>query len=508
MKRNYTLFNTFEGMNDDYTLVPPPAKFKALKSFLLASFTLFAAVIMASCEFWHQPVREYLETWTMEVAIEKYELFGVESYTDKDGNLCIPSGQDVPVTLFMRNPKHFVLDQSSNIEKPETFPEIQQDAQDTTLLHFTYSSDYLKDFDGSEDNEIGSTLTVIHPKNQTRKEYTFSLKCNSKPPVIDDAAIMTTGSGADQKYVLAIRCPTTDKCDNNGIHRDIVSITINGVTYPVTPASNGELIFGDSLFKRTRPSSLNTINRNFDHSDLAVYFCPDEGASEESKNSKTYTITYTDRAGFTNTRTIDAKLPGMSDPLVYDNDNADSEAATLDESSVNILHIDSTENANYSTVTIKMPTVNDIGLSVAESHPQIYWTLKDTSTGKDVPQNPEVAWPSSTDITLKIPKEGEYTLKVHAEADAHTPSSEKTYRLKLEYAQLPPPVVKKTNGTSLTAGSGSNTNNYIEVGNDNNATVKIYVPTTDVNNNSFLNGNNVNLYYSSAPGSTSAEPTE
>lgn len=61
MKRNFTIPNHFKRIKNDYTLVPAPAKFKALKSFLLASFTLFAAVIMASCEFWHQPVREYLD---------------------------------------------------------------------------------------------------------------------------------------------------------------------------------------------------------------------------------------------------------------------------------------------------------------------------------------------------------------------------------------------------------------------------------------------------------------
>ncbi|MBP5751528.1 MAG: hypothetical protein J6W60_01540, partial [Treponema sp.] len=57
------------------------------------------------------PVRDYLERYTREIAIEKYEIEGVESYYDADGNLCIPSGQDggVQITLFMRNPYHYVL---------------------------------------------------------------------------------------------------------------------------------------------------------------------------------------------------------------------------------------------------------------------------------------------------------------------------------------------------------------------------------------------------------------
>lgn len=91
--------------------------------------------ILSSCEFWNQPVRDYFEKWTNEVAIEKFEVIGVESYQDKDGNLCIASDQPAPVTLFMRNPYHYVLT-SSNISRPEFFPEIAQDSEDTTLLHF------------------------------------------------------------------------------------------------------------------------------------------------------------------------------------------------------------------------------------------------------------------------------------------------------------------------------------------------------------------------------------
>ena len=488
-----------------HTLVPTATHriYRLLTATLVALSTFF----FSSC---NEPVRDYFEKWTKEVSIAKYELIGIESYTDKDGNLCIASDQDVPVTLFMINPYHYsnIVVSSGDITTTATgtFPSITQDANDTTLLRFTYGRDFL--LENECGGEIGATINLKHPMNSTVKEYTFSIKSNSKPPLIEDAAIMTTGTGNDQEFVLAFRCPPLNDCkENGGIHHDIVSIMIDGETYPVTPASNGELIFSDPRFTRTRPTPLNAINKNFDDSELAVYFCQNEGTNDETKNGKTYTITFTDSAGFTNSRTIDARLPGMSSPLVYDNDNADSEAATLDETAVNILHIDNTQDAACSTVTIKLPEVNDIGLPVAEKNPKIYWELKDIS-GNLVSQDSSVTSPSSSNVSLKIPTEGEYTLKVYATADAHTNSSEKTYRLKLEYAQLPPPVVKKTNGTSLTAGSGSNTNNYIEVGNDNNATVKIYVPTTDVNNNSFLNGNNVNLYYSSAPGSTSAEPTE
>ena len=599
------------------------------------ALTFFALVTLffSSCQFWNEPVRDYFEKWTQEVSIAKYELVGIESYTDKDGNLCISSDQDATVTLFMINPYHYsnVTVSSGDITTTAsgTFPTITQDSNDTTLLHFTYPRDFLIANDCG--GEIGATINVRHPMNQTTKEYSFTLKSNSRPPLIEDAAIMTTGDSNDQKFVLAFRCPPLDDCkEDGGIHHDIVSITIDGQTYPVTPASNGELFFGDSMFTRTRPTPLNSINKNFAHSELAVYFCKNEGATEENKNGKTYTISYTDSAGFTNPLTIDARLPGMGDPLVYDNDNAETEAVALDDNELNILHIDDTENAVCSTVTIKLPEVNDIGLPVAGNNPKIYWALYNDSGNLISPENGPTANDSPVHVT--IPTEGEYRLKVYAAADGHLNSFEKTYRLrldyvqldppevedndsnilahdgtvnhlhidsspanaswttirltqadtdstgktiyggaisytllngsnseitisdssefasatqeadgsitlklkqegdytlrthttaighrdsvtseyklKLEYERLPPPVVKKGSDTPLTAGTGSNTNNYIAVGSDNNATVKVCVPTEDINGNSFLNGGDVTVHYRLERGFAGTDPTD
>jgi len=102
-------------MKNSYTRVAVP-RFRSLKYLFLAFFTFFVTLIMTSCEYWHQPVRDYFEKWTNEVAIDKFEIEGIETYYDKDENLCIGSDQDVPVILFMRNPYHYRLGSTNSTD--------------------------------------------------------------------------------------------------------------------------------------------------------------------------------------------------------------------------------------------------------------------------------------------------------------------------------------------------------------------------------------------------------
>ncbi len=226
---------------------------------------LLASLFLSSCEFWQQPVRDYFEKWTNEIAIDKFQIEGVESYYDKDGNLCIPSGQDVPVTLFMRNPYHYKLGASdsavsdfSDLGYPKEPPYITeldpgdnhlitQDANDTTVLHFTYPLDYLSTNDGG--GNIGKTIQIRHPYNGNLQNFSLKLKCNSKPPVISEAAIMK----AKNKYVIAFKCPSSRQLGE--IHKDIQYITINDASYPVS-ISGGTMSISDGAFSSTPPDGL------------------------------------------------------------------------------------------------------------------------------------------------------------------------------------------------------------------------------------------------------------
>ncbi|MBR6154420.1 MAG: hypothetical protein IKQ43_08295, partial [Treponema sp.] len=144
--------------------------FRKTHSLFISVFSLFVALILTSCEFWQQPIRGYFEEWTEECCIAKYELDGIESYTDKDGNLCIASDHDAPVKLYLINPYHYTLDTLQyplDIDTPSPFPSITPDPNDTTVLHFTYEQSALESKEGGE--EIGGTLTMHHPVNPTLK---------------------------------------------------------------------------------------------------------------------------------------------------------------------------------------------------------------------------------------------------------------------------------------------------------------------------------------------------
>ena len=194
--------------------------------FFILSFLIFS-FLFTSCDFWNEPVHDYFEKWTSEVSIAKYELVGIESYTDKDGNLCIASDQDAPVKLFMINPYHYtnVVIASDDIETSATgtFPTITQNVDDSTLLDFTYGSDFLLSNECGGD--IGATINVRHPMNGTAKEYTFSLKCNSRPPEVKGQAVLVSAS-LGQKYVICFYLPTSELSSDRHIN-DIHTIFID-----------------------------------------------------------------------------------------------------------------------------------------------------------------------------------------------------------------------------------------------------------------------------------------
>ena len=209
----------------NYTTLTGPVH-RLGRVFALTFFTL-ATLFFSSCQFWNEPVRGYFEKWTQEVSIAKYELVGIESYTDKDGNTCISSDQDAPVTLFMINPYHYsnVTVSSGDIttDATGTFPSITQDANDTTLLRFTYGRDFL--LANECGGEIGATISLKHPYNGTAKEYTFNLKSNSRPPEVKGQAVLVSAS-LGQKYVICFYLPTSELSSDRHIN-DIHTIFID-----------------------------------------------------------------------------------------------------------------------------------------------------------------------------------------------------------------------------------------------------------------------------------------
>lgn len=191
------------------------------RSFFILPLIAVASAFFSSCEYWHEPVREYLENWTEKVYIERFELDGIESYYDKNGNLCIASDRDAPVNLILLNPHHYKLTNLPNTVALGS-PKLTQDPNDSTMLHFTYDRVFLGEKEGG--GEIGTTLTLKHPYNPTEKDFTFSLKCNSKPPMVKGSSLQVGGDG---KYVVCFYLPVSELTGNTH-SMDTHTLYING----------------------------------------------------------------------------------------------------------------------------------------------------------------------------------------------------------------------------------------------------------------------------------------
>ena len=408
-----------------YTFVSDPAKFRFVNSLYLATLTLFVAFVLTSCEFWQQPVRGYFEEWTSEVSIVKFEVDGVETYYDKDGNLCIPSGnQNVPLTLFLINPYHYNYNTEYQSKLPKldtTNRVITADANDTTLLHLTYSNSYLKDHDGKsgDDGEIGATINLAHPVNPTSKEFTFSLKCNSRPPKITDGAVMVNTNNGSSTYCLCFNLPLPT------IHYDLKTIIINdgnsSSTINCHVESSGAIVLDDAG-NLSLSAPVGDLNRIADG--------PEFIASTNSPNhlyyktaiplvpgkEQSFTITLVDEAGLSCSTVISTTSEQIRSPVVKD---AVSNA-TISASISKTLQLNSDYNAKVS-----VSTPNQLSNGQPVDGVTVKYTL--TMTDPSVTQYPETTLDSTGIIELQ--DTGTYQLKIHAEKEGYLSSSEITYTI-------------------------------------------------------------------------------
>ena len=236
---------------------------------LITILLLALTFLFSSCDMMHQPVRGYFEEWTSEVSIQKFEVEGVETYYDKNGNLCIPSDHDAQVTFFMVNPYHYDYynnsEYSGKIEGISVQGQnIEADPNDTTLLHMTYPKGFLEGAEGGQ--EIGGEIFLPHPRNPTKKAFSFSLKCNSKPPEVIGQTVMVMVMDSNSKYVICFYLPTvalgsaTHNKDTHTIYIDntpiatgnaseLIAASASSATLNLARLSNG------ATFDSTPPSS-------------------------------------------------------------------------------------------------------------------------------------------------------------------------------------------------------------------------------------------------------------
>lgn len=79
-------------------------------------------IFITSCSFfmdsYNEPVKEFFKEYTESSAIMTYSFDG-DYPTNSDGITCLPSGEDLTVTLTMRNPQGYSLDFNCDFVYPD-----------------------------------------------------------------------------------------------------------------------------------------------------------------------------------------------------------------------------------------------------------------------------------------------------------------------------------------------------------------------------------------------------
>lgn len=189
---------------------------------------------ITACKQFTADINEELGYWAAEVIVADYS-FSVPYQTSNDGALCIPSANDVKLTITLKNPKNFrlVMPTSSddagkviNFPGLTTQPELGTEytfKQTGDMLELTYKSDFLKAHEWST-GSIGPEITLMSADGRKfGKKFSLNIEANTPPPEIGDITIAKTNE-ADPHYVLCFTVQDTDMgtiIAGENLHKDL-----------------------------------------------------------------------------------------------------------------------------------------------------------------------------------------------------------------------------------------------------------------------------------------------
>ena len=145
---------------------------KLLKILTMVAAMLAAALFFAGCKQFLEDPEEFLGYWSSEVVPIDFSI-DKPYQTSNDGALCIPSADDVKLTIKLRNPRKFTLIMPTSVldaGKVINFPGFLSDQQpryniDYTfkqtgdMLELTYREAFLKAHEWSN-GAIGPEITL------------------------------------------------------------------------------------------------------------------------------------------------------------------------------------------------------------------------------------------------------------------------------------------------------------------------------------------------------------
>lgn len=324
---------------------------------------LFSVVFFASCQFitdsCNRPVHEYFESYIDDVAI-MYHKFDASLPKDKDGIYCIPSGRDRTITLYLRNAKDYKLDLGIlALDSDASGYSIIQKATDRSVLIIKLPNDYLKATEGGK--EFSPTITIRDSATEREfNSYQFNVRINSVPPEISDAIVMLD---EENHYVLCFNLAGKKIVGN--VHKDIVSVSINGKEFSLTVSNDDEICssnrdlresVADVILKSNSNGSnlsfpsVDTKAADYDGIKKSFYYFTNDRINEEDT---VYKIVLKDKMGLTSSRTTSVYAEKLSSPIIYEGDKVTK--VKLSKESVELHELSSGGDGSFK-VWLKAPS--------------------------------------------------------------------------------------------------------------------------------------------------------
>ena len=247
---------------------------KFLKILTTIAVVLTAALFFAGCKPFLEDPEEMLSYWTSEVVPVDFSI-NVTVQTSTDGALCVPSADDVKLTIKLRNPRNFTLvmpTSPADAGKVIYFPGLSTQpvyGTDYTLnltandtLKLTYTQAFLQAHEWSNGN-IGPEITFISTDGRKfGKKFSLNIEANTPPPEIGDIKIAKT----EGYYALCFNETEgmTPILNGKRLHKDIKAIHIqkeggSEETIPLTVKDDGSGFDIPSTLPEGLLSSVDTI---------------------------------------------------------------------------------------------------------------------------------------------------------------------------------------------------------------------------------------------------------
>ncbi len=310
---------------------------KLLKILTTIAAVLAAALFFAGCKQFLEDPEEFLGYWSSEVVPIDFSI-NKPYQMSNDGALCIPSADDVKLTIKLRNPRKFTLIMPTTVfdaGKVINFPGFPSDQQprysmDYTfkqtgdMLELTYKDTFLKAHEWSN-GAIGPEITLISTDGRIfGKKFSLNIEANTPPPEIGDITIAKT----EGYYALCFdeSGGMTHMLNGKRLHKDIKAIHIQKEggsegTIPLTVKEDGSGFYIPSTLPEGLLSSVNTI---FDTppgpGSWTVYVKTYTELAENGALPKKYTVRLIDEKGLSSAPK-EAKTLG-SIPDISDNTKA------------------------------------------------------------------------------------------------------------------------------------------------------------------------------------------